>query len=239
MADKNLLNVLVVDDEAVVRDLLRRFLNLFPVRAVIAEGGKEALELAKKESFDLVFLDIRMPGMNGLEVFSEIRKIIPGVPCVFMTGYGSAEEELLIKIKDSNVQCLRKPFEDLNLLKDIITKAASKVISPGKQKDKRASVRLDLSLEVEYKLSGRDKPAKKALSRNISLGGIKLLMDEELAAGTRLDLTVKNTNHNKACLVKSEVVWVQASDEKEGHFDAGLKFIEMNINELSGLISSQ
>ena len=110
MADKNLLNVLVVDDEAVVRDLLRRFLNLFPVRAVIAEGGKEALELAKKESFDLVFLDIRMPGMNGLEVFSEIRKIIPWVPCVFMTGYGSAEEELLIKIKDSNVQCLRKPL---------------------------------------------------------------------------------------------------------------------------------
>ena len=99
-------------------------------------------------------------------------------------------------------------------------------------------MRLDLSLEVEYKLSGRDKPAKKALSRNISLGGIKLLMDEELAAGTRLDLAVKNTNHNKSCLVKAEVVWVQACDEKAGSFEAGLKFIEMNINELSGLISS-
>ncbi len=237
MIDKNILNVLVVDDEAVVRDLLRRFLNLLPVRAVIARDGQEALELAKKEKFDLVFLDIRMPGMNGLEVFSEIRKIVPGVPCVFMTGYGSAEEELLIKIKDSNVQCLRKPFEDLNLLKDIIAKEASKVISPREPKEKRSSVRLDLALEVEYKLSGRDKPVKKAMSRNISLGGIKLLMDEELATGTRLDLTVKNINHNKACLVKAEVVWVQASDEKEGYFDVGLKFIEININELSGLIT--
>lgn len=234
MADKNILNVLVVDDEAVVRDLLRRFLNLLPVRAVIAGGGREALELAGKDSFDLIFLDIRMPVMNGLEVFSGIRKILPGVPCVFMTGYGSAEEELLAKIKDANIQCLRKPFEDLNLLKDIITKAASKVISPREPKEKRSSLRLDLALEVEYTLEGR---LKKAMSRNISLGGIKLLMDEELSAGTRLDLTVKNTNHNKACLVKAEVVWIQASDEKEGHFDTGLKFIEMNINELSGLIT--
>ena len=235
MADKNILNVLVVDDEAVVRDLLKRFLNLLPVKAVIAAGGQEALELAKKEKFDLVFLDIRMPGMNGLEVFSEIRKIIPGAPCVFMTGYGSAEEELLNKIKDSNIQCLRKPFEDLNLLKDIITKAASKVISPREPKEKRSSLRLDLALAVEYTLDGR---LKKAVSRNISLGGIRLLTDESLAVGTRLDLRLKNARRDKACLVKAEVVWVKSSDEKEGYFDAGLKFIEMNINELSGLISS-
>ena len=239
MADKNVLNILVVDDEAVIRDLFKRFLNLLPVRAVIAAGGQEAVELVKKEKFDLVFLDIRMPGMNGLDVFSEIRKIIPGVPCVFMTGYGSAEEELLNKINDTNIQCLRKPFEDLNLLKDIITKAASKVISPREPKEKRSSLRLDLALEVEYKLSGRNSLVKKTVSKNISLGGIKFLIDEELTAGTRLDLALKNAERNKTCLVQAEVVWVKSSDEKEGYFDVGLKFIEININELSGLISRQ
>ncbi len=236
MADKNILNVLVVDDEAVVRDMLKRFLELLPVRAVIAASGGEAIELAGKDSFDLIFLDIRMPGMNGLEVFMDIRKIQPGVSFVFMTGYGSAEEDLLVKIKDSNIQCLRKPFEDLNLLKDIITKAAAKVISPREQKDKRASVRLDLALEVEYALDGRK---KKARSRNISLGGIRLLMDEAIPVGSRLDLSIRNNPTSKACLVKAEVVWTKASIENEGYFDAGLKFNEININELSGLISNQ
>src|SRR3989338_3794495 len=203
MADKKVFNILVVDDEAVIRDLFKRFLNLLPVRAVIAAGGQEAVELVKKEKFDLVFLDIRMPGMNGLDVFSEIRKIIPGVPCVFMTGYGSAEEELLNKINDTNIQCLRKAFEDLNLLKDIITKAASKVISPREPKEKRSSLRLDLALEVEYKLSGRNSLVKKTVSKNISLGGIKFLIDEELTAGTRLDLALKNAERNKTCLVQA------------------------------------
>lgn len=234
MADKNILNILVVDDEAVVRDMLKRFLDLLPVRSVIASGGREALELAGKDSFDLIFLDIRMPGMNGLEVFMDIRKILPGVSFVFMTGYGSAEEELLVKIKDTNIQCLRKPFEDLNLLKDIIAKASSRVVFPREPKEKRSSVRLDMALEVEYTLDGRK---KKAMSRNISLGGIKLLMDEAIPVGSRLDLSLRNNPAAKACLVKAEVVWVKASIENQGYFDAGLKFNEININELSGLIT--
>ena len=69
MSEKTKLKVLVVDDEKVIRDFLSRFLSLQLAQVKTASDGEAAIELAKTEEFDLVFLDIRMPKMNGLETF--------------------------------------------------------------------------------------------------------------------------------------------------------------------------
>lgn len=240
MAQERILNILVVDDEAVVRDFLSRFLSLLPIKVKVVEDGQKALEAVKEEVFDLLFLDIRMPGMNGLELFSRIKKINPAVRCVFMTGYASAEEELLAMVKQEGVLCLRKPFDDLNQIKEIAVKALQEVRSSRKQeeqpKEKRTYVRLDTQLDVEYRIEGKDAQVKRCQSRNISLGGIRLLLQEELVSGARLGLVIRNPLQNKSCRVSAEVVWAKKSDA-EGYYDAGLKFTEININELSGLIS--
>jgi len=73
------LKVLVVDDEKVIRDFLSRFLSLQLAQVKTASDGEAAIELAKTEEFDLVFLDIRMPKMNGLELIKAVREIDPAV----------------------------------------------------------------------------------------------------------------------------------------------------------------
>lgn len=110
MLTKKGMKVLVVDDEKVVRDFLSRFLSLEAVEVKTAEDGFSAIEQAKKEKFDLVFLDVRMPKMDGLKTFLELKKINPETKYVMMTGYGV--DELVEQAKKEGIFAyLKKPFD--------------------------------------------------------------------------------------------------------------------------------
>ncbi len=81
------LSVLVVDDEEAVRETLAEMLVSLGHRATVVEGGAEALALLEDARFDLVFTDLSMPEMDGIEVAREIRRRA-GLPVVIVTGYG-------------------------------------------------------------------------------------------------------------------------------------------------------
>lgn len=83
--------VLVVDDEAEVRSALARLLDLLGYSADEAASGQEALEMLKRAPYDVLVLDIRMPGMGGVEVMQRARQTRPGLPVVFLTGYATLE----------------------------------------------------------------------------------------------------------------------------------------------------
>jgi len=85
--------VLVVDDDPVVSKSFNRVLARKGYVVVSAENGQEALNKIAKEDYDAVFTDIKMPGMNGLEVAERVRAKRPWTPVVIITGYGSAENE--------------------------------------------------------------------------------------------------------------------------------------------------
>lgn len=106
------LKVLVVDDEAVVRDFLVRFLGLkdFAIEAKSAEDSFRALEMAKKERFDIFFVDVRMPKMSGLDTLKELRKVSPDGKFVMMTGYAVDDLVGLAQKELGAVASLRKPF---------------------------------------------------------------------------------------------------------------------------------
>ncbi len=78
--------VLVVDDETAVRDLVQALLRSLGHTARTASGGPEALDLIQSHSFDLVLTDLAMPGMNGEQLAHEIKKQLPAVPVVLITG---------------------------------------------------------------------------------------------------------------------------------------------------------
>jgi CheY-like chemotaxis protein len=85
--------VLVVDDDPVVSKSIERILARKGYVVVSAENGAEALNKFSQEAYDAVFTDIKMPGMDGLEVAERLRAKRPWTPVVIITGYGSAENE--------------------------------------------------------------------------------------------------------------------------------------------------
>jgi len=85
-------SILIVDDEFAVRESLKMILK--PYYAIhIAANGEEAIGIIGKRKFDLITLDVNMPGLSGIETLREIRKIDGEVPVILITGYGTQKNE--------------------------------------------------------------------------------------------------------------------------------------------------
>ena len=111
MIDKKTL--LIVDDDIAHRTMLRILLD-WQYQIVEADDGSTAIEEADQRDFDLILMDIRMPGVSGLEALEKIRSLRPGVPIIMMTAFFS--DEITVQAKDRGAfGCLSKPldFEDL------------------------------------------------------------------------------------------------------------------------------
>jgi DNA-binding NtrC family response regulator len=100
---KTIQTVLVVDDEAVVRNGIRRALEGRGMTSVLAATGEEGLSLMEHQAFDLVLLDIRMPDLDGVTVLRHIRSRYPGTPVIMITGYPTI---------DTAVECTKLGAED-------------------------------------------------------------------------------------------------------------------------------
>jgi CheY-like chemotaxis protein len=85
--------ILVVDDDPVVSESFNRVLSRKGYAVITAANGDEALAKMKAEQYDLVFTDLRMPGMDGLEVAEQVKARQPWTPVVIVTGYGSKPSE--------------------------------------------------------------------------------------------------------------------------------------------------
>lgn len=101
--------VLVVDDDQVVGKSIDRVLSGKGYAVMTASNGEEALRKLRDENYDMVFTDIKMPGMNGLEVAERIKASQPWLPVVIITGYGTEANE--IRASAAGVSgFLRKPL---------------------------------------------------------------------------------------------------------------------------------
>jgi CheY-like chemotaxis protein len=85
--------VLVIDDDPVVGKSFDRVLSDKGYAVIVARNGREALEKLRCEEYDLVFTDINMPGMDGLEVAERVKAKRPWTPVVIVTGYGTKANE--------------------------------------------------------------------------------------------------------------------------------------------------
>lgn len=83
--------VLVVDDEERFRSTMCKLLNHQGLTAVPVGSGLEALEEVKRNSYDVVILDVRMPEIGGVEVLSNLKKIDPHLEVIILTGYASVD----------------------------------------------------------------------------------------------------------------------------------------------------
>jgi len=110
--------ILIVDDRAADRETLKGILEDRGYRVATAKSGEEAVKRVKENGFDLCFVDIVMPMMDGVEVLRKIKEIKPDIPVIMMTGY-SLEELIKEAVKYGAYACLYKPFDIEKLLKII------------------------------------------------------------------------------------------------------------------------
>ncbi|MHB8708816.1 MAG: sigma-54-dependent transcriptional regulator, partial [Desulfuromonadales bacterium] len=102
--------ILIVDDEEGLRRLLVRVLIKSGYEATAVAGGAEALRQVAGESFDLVITDIKMPGMDGLELLRELKAFDPSLPIIVMTAYGTVENAVQA-LRAGAYDYVAKPFE--------------------------------------------------------------------------------------------------------------------------------
>lgn len=102
--------VLVVDDFLEHRDMLRHVLEKKGHKVVVAESGEECLRQVKERRFQIVLMDIKLPGMDGVETMKQIKEIRPDVSVVMLTGY-SVEDMVKEAIENGSLACLHKPID--------------------------------------------------------------------------------------------------------------------------------
>ena len=132
-------HILIVDDEASLRQTLARILQRAGFEVTTAASGKEGLSLLSQQSFDLVYLDIRMPDMNGLDMLKAIQTEFPVLPVVLFT----AQPDL-----NSAVEALRRGATDylLKPLKPETVISRTQAILANQQKERR---KREIQLQVE------------------------------------------------------------------------------------------
>jgi DNA-binding NtrC family response regulator len=148
------LSVLIVDDDVFMAKTLGDILDLLGYKVTVVNSGMEAIELVKnKKYFDCMFLDIRMPEMNGVETFKNIKHYMPECLVVMMTAYAlpdlieqaKSEGALDVVYKPVNLEKVTKMLE--------IMKNKSAVIIVDDDRDFCNSLR-DLLVEKKYKVTG-------------------------------------------------------------------------------------
>ncbi len=108
-------NVLVVDDEAGMCHILKRMLTDEGYTVVTATSGEKALKVIDEDSFDVAMLDIRMPGMDGLELLDHIKQESPETSVIMMTAYGTIETAVSA-MKRGAYEYISKPFNNDEVL---------------------------------------------------------------------------------------------------------------------------
>ena len=110
--------ILIVDDEPDMRLAVRNVLKLRGYEISEAGDGPTALEMAREHRPDLVLLDMRLPGMDGIEVLDGLKKIDDTVPVVMITGYGHIQSAVDV-MKLGASEYLQKPFENAQLVETV------------------------------------------------------------------------------------------------------------------------
>ncbi|MEO0480664.1 MAG: sigma-54 dependent transcriptional regulator [Planctomycetota bacterium] len=138
--------ILIVDDQRAVREELAYALDFEGFACAEAADGKEALEAAEDPEIALVLLDIKMPGMDGLEVLTTLRERRPRLPVVMISGHGDVETAV-VAIKRGAQDFLQKPFDT-----DRVIVSANNALRVAALQEENESLKDELS--EEYRLLG-------------------------------------------------------------------------------------
>ena len=110
--------ILVIDDEAAIRESLEVLLTLEGYTVKMAVDGEQGLRTLEQESFDLVLLDLALPGQSGMELLPQIKERQPELPVIMITAYGTVDN-VVEAVRAGAENFVQKPWDNEKLLADI------------------------------------------------------------------------------------------------------------------------
>jgi two-component system NtrC family response regulator len=183
--------ILVVDDEKNYLVVLSAFLSEEGYETLTADNAQHALEIVESTDLDLVLTDMKMPSMDGIELLRRIKEIVPDLPVVMMTAYGTVEKAVEA-MQLGAVNFILKPFQN-ETLKQIVAKA---VRAYGVLKENR---RLVHALENRYhfdNIVGKSKPMQAVFDTIQKVAHTKATVLITGASGSGKELIAKAIHFN-------------------------------------------
>ena len=147
--------ILVIDDEAAIRDSLRMILEYEHYEFVGAASGPDGLALIKRDAPDMVLLDIKMPGINGLETLADIRKVDEALPVAMISGHGSITDAMQAT-RLGAFDFIEKPFTSERVL---VTVAKGLEVRELREENRE----LKLAMESKYEIVGQSAALRNVL----------------------------------------------------------------------------
>lgn len=180
--------ILAIDDEQIVLDSVRKILSEEGFRVETSLRGREGLERAERERFDVVLTDIRMPDIGGMRVLRDIKRSNPALPVVMITGYGTVRSAVeAMQLGAANY--LEKPFTPDQLV---------------------AAIREALKCSEAAPVEPQEIVHKEEVRRVLELAATDPSFTSELlyhrsAALERFDLTAAE----KLAILTGDIVWIE------------------------------
>jgi DNA-binding NtrC family response regulator len=137
--------ILIIDDEAAIRESLEALLSMEGYAVEMAVSGEEGLDRIEQNFYDLVLLDLALPGKNGLEILQLIRDLHPALPVIMITAYGKVDN-IVDAMRLGAQNFVQKPWDNEKLLADIRS-------AIGRYRAEEENVQLKRALKQRYSFS--------------------------------------------------------------------------------------
>jgi DNA-binding NtrC family response regulator len=224
--DYNMSKILIIDDERAIRNTLSEILQHEGYKVDTAENGEDGFEKFKKNSYDVVLCDIKMPRMDGLEFLEKSREINPDVPLIMISGHGNIDTAVEA-VKKGAYDYISKP-PDLNRLLITIRNATDKTTLVTETKT------LKRKISKVQEIIGESEPIKKIKETiaKVAPTDARVLVTGENGVGKELVAKWLHelSNRNKGPLVEvncaaipSELIESELFGHEKGSFTSAVK----------------
>jgi two-component system nitrogen regulation response regulator NtrX len=219
-------NILVIDDEKSIRSTLKDILEHEGFTIELASNGAEALELFSKNQFDAVLCDIKMPGMDGIEVLEKIQETANDVPVIMISGHGTIDTAVEA-IKKGAFDFIEKP-PDLNRLLITIRNAMDKTSLISETKV------LKQKLGSKYEMVGDSEAMKKVreMIERVAPTEARILITGDNGTGKELVARLLHEKSSRAAgpfvevncaAIPSELIESELFGHEKGAFTSAIK----------------
>ncbi|NTW23467.1 MAG: sigma-54-dependent Fis family transcriptional regulator [Lentimicrobium sp.] len=158
------LKVLILDDETDFADELKEFLQLRDFDVYTANTPGEGFESLRRRPYDLMILDIRLPGMSGLDILKQVRKLYPSMEVIIISGHGDMDT-VIQAMRDGAIDYLRKPFRHIDIQLSI--ERTEKYLKLYRQfremQDQHSLISTELERLIDRTFIGESRPIRQVL----------------------------------------------------------------------------